>query len=108
MITIGIVANAAASVALSTSNAGPPVADMLLAAPLTPKPPAELADIPAPDVVVMARPPFVKLAVEPVQFVAVIAFVVLAWRRTFTRYEAIAALRNAIYACELEGVTRLS
>jgi LysR family hydrogen peroxide-inducible transcriptional activator len=34
--------------------------------------------------------------------------VVLAWRRTFTRYEAIAALRNAIYACELEGVVRLS
>jgi LysR family transcriptional regulator, hydrogen peroxide-inducible genes activator len=34
--------------------------------------------------------------------------VVLAWRRTFTRYEAIAALRNAIYACELPGVTRLS
>jgi len=34
--------------------------------------------------------------------------VVLAWRRTFTRYEAIAALRNAIYACRLEGVTRLS
>jgi LysR family transcriptional regulator, hydrogen peroxide-inducible genes activator len=34
--------------------------------------------------------------------------VVLAWRRTFTRYEAIAALRNAVYACELEGVTRLS
>ncbi len=34
--------------------------------------------------------------------------VVLAWRRTFTRYEAIAALRNAIYACELGGVTRLS
>ncbi len=34
--------------------------------------------------------------------------VVLAWRRTFTRYEAIAALRNAIYACELAGVTRLS
>ena len=34
--------------------------------------------------------------------------VVLAWRRTFTRYEAIAALRNAIYACPLEGVTRLS
>ena len=34
--------------------------------------------------------------------------VVLAWRRTFTRYEAIAALRNAIYACELEGVTRLT
>ena len=34
--------------------------------------------------------------------------VVLAWRRTFTRYEAIAALRNAIYACTLPGVTRLS
>ena len=34
--------------------------------------------------------------------------VVLAWRRTFTRYEAIAALRNAVYACPLEGVTRLS
>lgn len=34
--------------------------------------------------------------------------VVLAWRRTFTRYEAIAALRNAIYACPLTGVTRLS
>ncbi|HEY0820127.1 MAG TPA: hydrogen peroxide-inducible genes activator [Rhizobacter sp.] len=34
--------------------------------------------------------------------------VVLAWRRTFTRYEAIAALRNAIYACPLEGVQRVS
>ncbi|GCL65191.1 LysR substrate-binding domain-containing protein [Pseudaquabacterium pictum] len=34
--------------------------------------------------------------------------VVLAWRRSFTRYEAIAALRNAVYACALEGVTRLS
>lgn len=34
--------------------------------------------------------------------------VVLAWRRTFTRYEAIAALRNAIYDCPLEGVKRLS
>ena len=34
--------------------------------------------------------------------------VVLAWRRSFTRYEAIAALRNSIYACELPGVTRLS
>jgi LysR family transcriptional regulator, hydrogen peroxide-inducible genes activator len=34
--------------------------------------------------------------------------VVLAWRRSFTRYEAIAALRNALYACELPGVTRLS
>ena len=34
--------------------------------------------------------------------------VVLAWRRTFTRYEAVAALRNAIYACPLAGVARLS
>ena len=34
--------------------------------------------------------------------------VVLAWRRTFPRYEAIAALRNAVYACKLEGVARLS
>ena len=34
--------------------------------------------------------------------------VVLAWRRSFTRYAAIAALRNAIYACPLNGVTRLS
>lgn len=34
--------------------------------------------------------------------------VVLAWRRTFTRYEAIAALRNAIYDCQLDGITRLS
>ncbi len=34
--------------------------------------------------------------------------VVLIWRRSFTRYEAIAALRNAIYECKLDGVTRLS
>ena len=34
--------------------------------------------------------------------------IVLAWRRSFTRYEAIAALRNAIYACELPGVKRLT
>jgi LysR family hydrogen peroxide-inducible transcriptional activator len=34
--------------------------------------------------------------------------VVLAWRRSFPRYEAIAALRNAVYACKLEGVKRLS
>ncbi|MSQ55972.1 MAG: hydrogen peroxide-inducible genes activator [Limnohabitans sp.] len=34
--------------------------------------------------------------------------VVLAWRKSFTRYEAIAALRNAIYACHLPGVHRLS
>ena len=34
--------------------------------------------------------------------------VVLVWRRSFTRYEAIAALRNAIYAGEFPGVTRVS
>src|ERR1043165_7519456 len=34
--------------------------------------------------------------------------VVLAWRRSFTRYEAIAALRNAVYACELQGMQRLT
>ena len=34
--------------------------------------------------------------------------VVLVWRRSFTRYEAIAALRNAVYACVLPGVSRLS
>jgi len=34
--------------------------------------------------------------------------VVLAWRRSFTRYEAIAALRNAVYACELQGVARMT
>ena len=34
--------------------------------------------------------------------------VVLAWRKSFTRYEAIAALRNAIYGCELKGVKRLT
>ncbi|TSE26248.1 Hydrogen peroxide-inducible activator [Tepidimonas aquatica] len=34
--------------------------------------------------------------------------VVLAWRRSFTRYEAIAALRNAVYACELPGCRRLT
>ena len=34
--------------------------------------------------------------------------VVLAWRRSFTRYEAIAALRNAVYACELRGAKLLT
>jgi LysR family hydrogen peroxide-inducible transcriptional activator len=53
---------------------------------------------------------------EPQLHVAFIPFtepvptrrVVLAWRKTFTRYEAIAALRNAVYACELPGVKRLT
>jgi len=55
-------------------------------------------------------------AVEQPDFITYLPFeghvptrrVVLAWRRSFTRYEAIAALRNAIYACELPGVKRLS
>ena len=34
--------------------------------------------------------------------------VVLAWRKSFTRYEAIAALRNAVYACHLPGVHLLT
>ena len=34
--------------------------------------------------------------------------VALVWRRSFTRYEAVAALRNAIRACDLPGVTLLS
>lgn len=34
--------------------------------------------------------------------------VVLTWRRSFTRYAAVAALRNAIYACALPGCARLS
>lgn len=57
-----------------------------------------------------------KLAAEQPSFIKYLPFdgdvpsrrVVLAWRRSFTRYEAIAALRNAIYACELPGVIRLS
>ncbi len=60
--------------------------------------------------------PQLSVPVEPNQHIAYIPFedpvptrrVVLAWRRSFTRYEAIAALRNAIYACPLTGVTRLS
>ena len=46
---------------------------------------------------------YLRLAGEPTT-----RRVVLAWRRSFTRYEAIAALRNAVYACELAGVKRLS
>ena len=60
--------------------------------------------------------PQLSVPAEPDRHVTYVPFappvptrrVVLAWRRTFTRYEAIAALRNAIYACPLSGVTRLS
>ena len=34
--------------------------------------------------------------------------IVLAWRRSFTRYEAIAALRTAVYQCPLPGVRRVT
>jgi LysR family hydrogen peroxide-inducible transcriptional activator len=60
--------------------------------------------------------PRLSVPPEPHPHIAYIPFeepaptrrVVLAWRRSFTRYEAIAALRNAIYACPLTGVQRLS
>jgi LysR family hydrogen peroxide-inducible transcriptional activator len=60
--------------------------------------------------------PALSVPREPQAHVAFIPFaepaptrrVVLAWRKTFPRYEAIAALRNAVYACELPSVKRLS
>lgn len=60
--------------------------------------------------------PQLSVPAEPQAHVHYLAFtepvptrrVVLAWRRTFTRYEAIAALRNVIYACALPGVRRLT
>ncbi|MGH6647713.1 LysR substrate-binding domain-containing protein [Aquabacterium sp.] len=60
--------------------------------------------------------PRLSVPAEPHPHLAFIPFdapvptrrVVLVWRRSFTRYEAIAALRNAVYACPLEGVERLT
>ena len=60
--------------------------------------------------------PRLSVPAEPQPHVAYIPFsepvptrrIVLVWRRTFPRYEAIAALRNCVYACALEGVRRLS
>jgi LysR family hydrogen peroxide-inducible transcriptional activator len=60
--------------------------------------------------------PRLSVPVEPQPHVAYVPFtepvpsrrIVLAWRRSFPRYEAIAALRNCVYACELQGATRLS
>ncbi len=60
--------------------------------------------------------PKLSVPAEPQAHLAFIKFsppvpsrrVVLAWRRSFPRYEAIAALRNAVYACPLEGVKRLT
>ena len=59
--------------------------------------------------------PQLSVPAEPHPHVAYVPFaepvpsrrVVLAWRRSFPRYEAIAALRNAVHACTLPGVTRL-
>ena len=50
----------------------------------------------------------VHVDLQPVDWADALRRVVLAWRRSFPRYEAIAALRNAVYACALDGVTRLS
>jgi LysR family transcriptional regulator, hydrogen peroxide-inducible genes activator len=60
--------------------------------------------------------PLLSVPSEPQTHVAYIPFVdpvpnrrvVLVWRRSFPRYEAIAALRNAVVACRLNGVTRLT
>ena len=60
--------------------------------------------------------PQLSVPAEPDRHIAHIPFadpvptrrIVLAWRRSFTRYEAIAELRNAIYACPLKGVQRLT
>jgi len=60
--------------------------------------------------------PQLSVPAEPQQHVAYVPFaepvptrrVVLVWRRSFPRYEAIAALRNAVYACRLDGVTWLT
>jgi LysR family hydrogen peroxide-inducible transcriptional activator len=59
--------------------------------------------------------PQLSVPAEPHPHVAYVPFadpvptrrVVLAWRRSFPRYEAIAALRNAVHACTLQGVERL-
>ena len=60
--------------------------------------------------------PQLSVPAEPERHITYIRFadpvptrrIVLAWRRSFTRYEAIAEVRNAIYACALNGVQRLS
>jgi LysR family transcriptional regulator, hydrogen peroxide-inducible genes activator len=58
----------------------------------------------------LSVPKDVQLHVKYVRFAPPVPTrrVVLAWRRSFTRYEAIAALRNTIYACPLVGVKRLT
>ncbi|MBA4175260.1 MAG: LysR family transcriptional regulator [Leptothrix sp. (in: Bacteria)] len=63
-----------------------------------------------PQLSVPAQGPDLQPHIRYVKFAAPVPTrrVVLAWRRTFPRYEAIAALRNCIYACELPGVKRLT
>jgi LysR family hydrogen peroxide-inducible transcriptional activator len=59
--------------------------------------------------------PALSVGTEPQALLSFVPFtppvptrrVVLAWRRSYTRYEAIAALRNAVHACDLPGITRL-
>lgn len=74
--------------------------------------------VPRSSIPAAALAPQVKVKGTPAQdsFITYLPFegtppmrrVVLVWRRSFTRYEAIATLRNAIYACELAGLQRLS
>ncbi len=54
----------------------------------------------------LPQPPHVKYI--PFEAPVPTRRVVLAWRRTFTRYEAIAALRNAVHACGFKGVAFLN
>jgi LysR family hydrogen peroxide-inducible transcriptional activator len=60
--------------------------------------------------------PQLSVPTEPQTYVSYLKFsdpvptrrVVLAWRRSFSRYEAIAELRNTVYACKLDGVRLLT
>ena len=60
--------------------------------------------------------PRLSVPADPQPHVAYVPFsepvpsrrIVLAWRRTFPRYEAIEALRYCVYACSLQGVRRMS
>lgn len=55
----------------------------------------------------MPREPLAQLRCIPFEAPVPSRRVVLAWRRSFTRYEAIAALRNAVVACDLPGAKLL-
>ncbi len=69
--------------------------------------PADALLAPPPDPSPEARPRNGYVRYLPFEGDPPMRRVVLAWRRSFTRYEAIAALRNAVHACELPGVKRL-